>query len=715
MDAMMPMLSDHGDMSWSEGQSSSSPDDNNSNNNLNPLSRSPIWATPTMTATATTRLETGQLSPVSTELEMPAVTASLPHLIHSATSSSHGSWTSYSEGDDADQEHDHDLDNEHEHDVQWDNHSDDMLIPKLEPTEDDDFHMEDLREAPLTTPRPASGNPAQGLKTKRPRGRPRKHPLTPHVATNKVAKGRSKTGCITCRKRKKKCDEAKPRCMNCEKNAVVCEGYNEKTIWKSGKEKADEAARRSSQELPVITLQPIFQGVETPEDMVFLNHYISHLSGVLTVEGQFKNAFKDMLLQMAVEHRGLMHSILCLASKHIDYNTPYGAKLLESNPKITAESLAARSEFHHQAAMTKFYEDINQETNTDLAKQTVNLSVRYGQMLCLLLKSMVEGKSDGEHRLHLQAYKGLIQASPPADSGFLVFITEFFQFHVYADELIRYPDVRAPRLAHEDWVPWLPIQPARLIGVADGLFKFLSQITTIRNTIRNNMLNDVDPVVDYASLFRAAEIDAAIREWTPHWPPGDSRERVGLLYKQMMWVYLFRTIYPPSTTTATPPAMPTDQYNRPTSPPLSPTSPVHSARDPHATTDRLRVASHALSNNCRGESPAPIRYPPHHDARITVAVDESLAILDSIKPSDPCQTLLLIPCLIIGCASFAPSQQNRIRNTLKGVRGYTGLRNCDRLMELLEEMWKLMERGDWAAVWDWQAVAKGMGLDFCVA
>lgn len=28
--------------------------------------------------------------------------------------------------------------------------------------------------------------------------------------------------------------------MNCEKNAVVCEGYNEKTIWKSGKERAEE-------------------------------------------------------------------------------------------------------------------------------------------------------------------------------------------------------------------------------------------------------------------------------------------------------------------------------------------------------------------------------------------------------------------------------------------------------------------------------------------
>lgn len=28
--------------------------------------------------------------------------------------------------------------------------------------------------------------------------------------------------------------------MNCEKNAVVCEGYPEKQIWKSGKDKAGE-------------------------------------------------------------------------------------------------------------------------------------------------------------------------------------------------------------------------------------------------------------------------------------------------------------------------------------------------------------------------------------------------------------------------------------------------------------------------------------------
>ncbi|KAA8646074.1 Zn(II)2Cys6 transcription factor domain-containing protein [Aspergillus tanneri] len=44
----------------------------------------------------------------------------------------------------------------------------------------------------------------------RKRGRPRKHPLPIPGGQVKITKGRSKTGCITCRRRKKKCDETKP-------------------------------------------------------------------------------------------------------------------------------------------------------------------------------------------------------------------------------------------------------------------------------------------------------------------------------------------------------------------------------------------------------------------------------------------------------------------------------------------------------------------------
>ncbi|KAI1806814.1 hypothetical protein F4811DRAFT_560240 [Daldinia bambusicola] len=36
---------------------------------------------------------------------------------------------------------------------------------------------------------------------------------------------RTKTGCLTCRKRKKKCDETKPQCTNCVRGGFVCHGY----------------------------------------------------------------------------------------------------------------------------------------------------------------------------------------------------------------------------------------------------------------------------------------------------------------------------------------------------------------------------------------------------------------------------------------------------------------------------------------------------------
>ena len=83
------------------------------------------------------------------------------------------------------------------------------IPPKVEELDDEDMHSikasdvgnehepnDSLTGAPATVPRK--------------RGRPRKHPLPTPGGQAKVTKGRSKTGCITCRRRKKKCDETKP-------------------------------------------------------------------------------------------------------------------------------------------------------------------------------------------------------------------------------------------------------------------------------------------------------------------------------------------------------------------------------------------------------------------------------------------------------------------------------------------------------------------------
>ncbi|TGJ82444.1 hypothetical protein E0Z10_g6323 [Xylaria hypoxylon] len=677
------------------------------------------------------------LSPISTEQEMSCVivdsSAIVPPALQSAASSDTTWDTTYQ--DDGPVENAND-------DVNWE-HSADETMPKIEPVEDDCFRMDEVQEAPRASV-PRSGQP----KTKRPRGRPRKHPLTSQVVNSKIAKGRSKTGCITCRKRKKKCDEAKPRCLNCEKNAVVCEGYHEKTIWKSGRERAEEERQRK-QSLPHITLLPAFQGLERAEDYIFFDHYINHLSSVLTVEGQHRNAFKDMLLHMAVEHVGLMHSILSLASKHIDFETPYGSKLLSSNPQVDLSSLVSRSQFHHNAAMKQLLAWGNKSEAAP--EQKANLAPRYGQMLCLMLQTAAEGTPDGAHRVHLQAYKSLIQENPPPNKAFTTFITEFFQYRVFADELIRYPDMQTKRLATEDWEPWVEIEPARLIGVGDGLFHYLAKITTIRNEIRANLVAKVKPVMDYTSLQRVANINRAIHEWAPTWPAGDNRDRVSLLYKQMMWVYLYRTIHPPL-----PPDEEEEEVTRSffgaTNPPLgstvfrgsaaavgstgvgdgnrvmplSPASsqPCSTTRSPPPSSVLPPISDRRLSSGspretppslANGGSPPPVVQYPRNQDQISIAVDESLMILDSFKPGDPVQTLLLVPCLVIGCAAFVPAQQERVRAAVRTVRGYTGLRNCDRVAELLEEIWRLMGRAEWERVWDWQGVARSMGLDFACA
>jgi hypothetical protein len=97
--------------------------------------------------------------------------------------------------------------------VSWEQDPEGILIAaKPEPLEDDGFCLGDIKEAPLTPNASSHLSAAEQQHIKRPRGRPRKHPLVPNAAANKITKGRSKTGCLTCRKRKKKCDEAKPRC-----------------------------------------------------------------------------------------------------------------------------------------------------------------------------------------------------------------------------------------------------------------------------------------------------------------------------------------------------------------------------------------------------------------------------------------------------------------------------------------------------------------------
>jgi hypothetical protein len=121
--------------------------------------------------------------------------------------------------------------------------------------------------------------------------------------------------------------------MSCQKNNIHCEGYKPLEIWRSGKEKAAEgmqlrspsyslqahgmSARKRSEDI-TFDLPPLMEGVESDMDRSLLQHFANRASAVLTLHGdKATNPFTKILLPMALEHEGLMHSVLCLSASHM--------------------------------------------------------------------------------------------------------------------------------------------------------------------------------------------------------------------------------------------------------------------------------------------------------------------------------------------------------------------------------------------------------------
>ncbi|KAH8635029.1 hypothetical protein IG631_10429 [Alternaria alternata] len=93
------------------------------------------------------------------------------------------------------------------------------VVPKVEETE---LQLADVKEEASPEDTPIS--PTEPVRIRRARGRPRIHPPRSPTTLAKQAKARSKTGCTTCRKRKKKCDETKPFC-NCTLDSQLSNKY----------------------------------------------------------------------------------------------------------------------------------------------------------------------------------------------------------------------------------------------------------------------------------------------------------------------------------------------------------------------------------------------------------------------------------------------------------------------------------------------------------
>ncbi|KAL7962807.1 hypothetical protein V8C34DRAFT_269948 [Trichoderma compactum] len=130
--------------------------------------------------------------------------------------------------------------------------------------------------------------------------------------TNKPQDRRKvKTGCLTCKKRRVKCDEARPSCERCVSTGRVCDGYG---IWDSiskapGKLK-DGRASALSNAIVLSQVQRVSEKTYSIGFEYFRRYTVNKLPGV------FESGFWNSLVFQACVDPAVLHAATALGAAH---------------------------------------------------------------------------------------------------------------------------------------------------------------------------------------------------------------------------------------------------------------------------------------------------------------------------------------------------------------------------------------------------------------
>ena len=239
---------------------------------------------------------------------------------------------------------------------------------------------------------------------------------------------------------------------------------------------------------------------------------------------------------MATQHKGLMHSLMALSGTHIIARDPQPA-------------FDERQLHHFDLAVSILNTDI--EFVIRNGKEPDGLLVEdptVASTIVHCLISICKGSTNGEYRMHMNGARQLMSDRSSSNPEFQKFIYEFFMYHDVSNSLTSLDRRPVFEEGKNHSLPDFVINPAiqpgagAMIGVLDGLFNFITRITTLRDSIRARKNAGQKPIVLYETLAQAVNIDAGIRDWNPAQEPDTPRWIAAQLYRQCTWVYLYRTI-----------------------------------------------------------------------------------------------------------------------------------------------------------------------------
>ncbi|KAL4890515.1 fungal-specific transcription factor domain-containing protein [Aspergillus ambiguus] len=120
------------------------------------------------------------------------------------------------------------------------------------------------------------------------------------------ARWRTKSGCLTCRIRRKKCDEESKECRACRRNHLTC-------IWESDKAPSNALVRHHRPESLVKVAARNLTIFDSPTSEALLSYFASVVLPQLLIPGT-PSAFHNEVLSLAVQYPCIRDSFLACAS-----------------------------------------------------------------------------------------------------------------------------------------------------------------------------------------------------------------------------------------------------------------------------------------------------------------------------------------------------------------------------------------------------------------
>ncbi|KIW59712.1 hypothetical protein PV05_04146 [Exophiala xenobiotica] len=133
-----------------------------------------------------------------------------------------------------------------------------------------------------------------------------------------------RTGCLTCKKRRIKCDERKPKCGNCTRGKHTCLGYEvskAKIFSIETTSEGDQTSRASKQTVQksppnLASIQPVFG---TKEETQYLEHWLLSTSAMLSHYGPMGDFYTVVVPQFAWQSPAVKHMLVALSMTHAKF------------------------------------------------------------------------------------------------------------------------------------------------------------------------------------------------------------------------------------------------------------------------------------------------------------------------------------------------------------------------------------------------------------